>query len=100
MYIRSMGIKIKSTKRHTKALELISKYSDQCPKCNSDNISNEDETEMYSCHNCSHQFSEQDYMDKTHIVALLNVNDLADIAEEVASMSVVEYEDFLQNHIY
>lgn len=38
-------------------LEYIQVFNgDRCPFCNSDNIANEDDTEMVTCHDCSEQF--------------------------------------------
>ena len=94
-------IKVKSSKRHSEAVEIIGQYANECPKCQSDNIANEDENiDQVTCHDCSHQFSESDYMDKFHIVALLRVKGYADIAEDVAAMESQEFEDFLVNHVY
>ena len=95
-----MAIKIKSDKEHARALEVIEEYANQCPKCQSDNISNEDETDLTTCHDCSNQFSESDYMDKIHIVALLRVHKLPHAAKSIEEMELAEFDDFLCNHIY
>lgn len=90
----------KNSKDHLKALEIIENYSNSCPKCYSDNISNDDDYPQLTCHDCSHQFDEYDYMDKIHIIALLNVKGLPHIAKDIEEMTVSEYDDFLVNHIY
>jgi ribosomal protein L37AE/L43A len=95
-----MSILFKKTPQHKKSIEIISKYSDSCPRCQSDDISNEDDSENYTCHKCSHQFTEEEYMDKIHIIALLNVHGLPVQAQEIESMDDDEFEDFLFNNIY
>lgn len=95
-----MSFTIKKDQEHIKAIELITTYADQCPKCQSDNISNEDDTSIITCHDCSYQFTESDYMDKIHIVAYLRVKNLPNAANTVEDMEVAEFEDFLVNHIY
>lgn len=95
-----MSTFIKTSKDHMKALQIIEEYSNQCPKCYSNDISNEDNSEFLTCHSCSHQFAEDDYMDKFHITALLTTKGLPHIAMEIQLMDLQEYQDFLINHIY
>ena len=96
-----MAINVRSGKEFMRAIEIVEDYSQQCPKCQSDNISNEDENvDQITCHDCSFQFSESDYMDKVHVIAWLRVKGLLGPAQVIEEMDVQEYEDFLVNHIY
>lgn len=46
---------VKDMMRHN---DFIEQDEDACPECGSDNITNEGPESEYTCHDCSHQWSE------------------------------------------
>jgi predicted Zn finger-like uncharacterized protein len=86
----------------TKAIQSITEMLDKCPECGSDNIANEDQASdaglEISCHNCSHQWLDDERVQQNKIYDHLRSSGLPKEAQSIKNMSTAEYREFLKEH--
>jgi hypothetical protein len=86
----------------TKAIKLITEILDKCPECGSDNIANEgpasDSGLEITCHDCSHQWIDDERIQQDKVFNLLIHSGLSKEAQIIKSLSASEYREFLKEN--
>lgn len=85
-----------------KIIKLISQMLEKCPSCGGDNIANEGPPEdvgfEVTCHDCSHQWVDDDRVEQKKVVFLLYSQGLEQESQKIFNMSAAEYKEFLKEH--
>jgi DNA-directed RNA polymerase subunit RPC12/RpoP len=85
-----------------KIIKLMSNILNHCPSCGSDNIANEGSAENegleITCHDCSHQWLDDDRVQQGKMFAELIGSGNKEEAELITEMSSAEYLEFLKEN--
>jgi transposase-like protein len=85
-----------------KVISVINNITNHCPKCDSENISNEDGPRdgglEITCHDCSNQWVDDDRYKQESMIKSLNSSGHVKEAEIIEKMAAAEYREFLKEN--